>query len=260
MAGVAEALRKLGERFRRIDGKDEFAARHLRSAQCEAARTLWRGERSGELDLTSLLGCQIDWPERSSNKGPDYELARWCSAWHALLKVLERVAEEHTPINASALIPSGKGSSIGVVLGTWREQAHNSAIVCEYLAGLIDEASPAEATSKTKTPTKAKRSTERGEGRAKLIAALTKHHKHADGSCLNLEPVGNNELARLAEVSESTASAFFNKQFGGHTKYRAICSDKTTLISALKLLNQEFAPHHLYGAKPPGEHERADED
>src|SRR5262249_18814112 len=38
-----------------------------------------------------------------------------------------------------------------------------------------------------------KRSTERGEGRAKLIAALTKHHQYADGGCLNLEPIGNNE-------------------------------------------------------------------
>jgi hypothetical protein len=44
----------------------------------------------------------------------------------------------------------------------------------------------------------------RGEAEAKLIAALTKHHQYADGSCLNLEPVGNNELARIAEVSEST--------------------------------------------------------
>ena len=102
---------------------------------------------------------------------------------------------------------------------------------------------------------KTKRSTERGEGRAKLIAALTKHHKYADGSCLNLDHVGNNELAQLAEVSVSTASAFFKKEFGGHTKYRAICSDATGLIAALKLLNQEFSPNNLFGAKPPGEDE-----
>jgi hypothetical protein len=112
----------------------------------------------------------------------------------------------------------------------------------------------------SETPKKAKRSTERGEGLVKLIAALSKHHKYADGSCLNLEPVGNNELARLAEVSESTASVFFNKQFGGHTAYRAICSDAARLIAALKLLNQDFSPHHLFGAKPPGDDERADEE
>ncbi len=96
-----------------------------------------------------------------------------------------------------------------------------------------------------------KRSTEQGESRAKLIAALTKHHQYADGSCLNLEPIGNNELARLAEVDKATASGFFKKQFGGHSKYRKICADPPRLIAALKLLNGEFAPHHLYGAKPP---------
>jgi hypothetical protein len=77
---------------------------------------------------------------------------------------------------------------------------------------------------------------------------------------LNLEPAGNNELARIADVSESTASAFFNKQFGGHTKYRTMCSDATRLVAALKLLNLEFAPHHLFGAKPPGEEVGEDEE
>jgi hypothetical protein len=106
---------------------------------------------------------------------------------------------------------------------------------------------------------KAKRSTERGEGRAKLIAALTKHHKYADGGCLNLVPVGNNELARMAKVDQATASAFFKKEFKGHDKYRATCADAARLAAALKLLNGEYAPHHLYGAKPPEEDERNEE-
>jgi len=93
-----------------------------------------------------------------------------------------------------------------------------------------------------------KRSTERGEGRAKLIAALTKHHQYADGGCLNLEPIGNNELAKAAGVSPSTASAFFNDKFQGHTKYKAICRDTGKLVAALKLLNDEFTPYYLLGA------------
>jgi hypothetical protein len=92
-----------------------------------------------------------------------------------------------------------------------------------------------------------KRSTERGEGRAKLIAALTKHHQYADGGCLNLEPIGNNELAKAAGVSPSTASAFFNEKFQGHTKYKALCRDAGKLAVTLKLLNDEFAPYHLLG-------------
>ncbi|MEX0979296.1 MAG: hypothetical protein WDZ48_10610, partial [Pirellulales bacterium] len=114
-------------------------------------------------------------------------------------------------------------------------------------------------------PTKSKRSTERGEGRAKLIAALTKHHKYADGSCLNLESIGNNELARLAGVSESTASAFFNNEFNqgesrGYATYRVICRDPSRLADSLKVLNGEFSPHHLYGRTPPGERERDDDE
>jgi hypothetical protein len=101
------------------------------------------------------------------------------------------------------------------------------------------------------SPTKTKRGTQRGEGREKLIAALTKHHKYADGSALNQEPIGNNTLARLAGVSVSTASEFFKKAFGGTEKYRAACSKLDLLIPALKLLNNEYSPHLLFGDNPP---------
>src|SRR5262249_14849373 len=69
-----------------------------------------------------------------------------------------------------------------------------------------DDARQAEAGGKSETsnvirpPKRAKRSTEPGEAREKLIAALTKHHKYAEASCLNQEPIGNNQLARLADV------------------------------------------------------------
>ena len=94
-----------------------------------------------------------------------------------------------------------------------------------------------------------KRSTERGEGRSKLIAALTKHHQYADGGCLNLEPIGNNELAKVVGVSASTASAFFNSAFEGHTRYRTVCRDAGRLADSLKALNGEFAPHDLYATR-----------
>ncbi len=166
--------------------------------------------------------------------------------WEHLARIVEIPAETIKTGNLTA-------REIFACALAWVDRQKIKAKLAADTNGEVSQAEPAEATSKTTTPTKAKRSTEKGEGQAKLIAALTKHHKYADGSCLNLAPVGNNELARLAEVSESTASAFFNRQFGGHTKYRAICSDATRLVAALKLLNQEFSPHHLFGAKPPGE-------
>src|SRR5262249_40039356 len=75
--------------------------------------------------------------------------------------------------------------------------------------------------SPTRTAASAnKRSTERGEAEAKLIGALTMHHRYANGSCLNQEPVGCNVLARHAHVADSTASGFFKTHFDGHAKYR----------------------------------------
>lgn len=114
-------------------------------------------------------------------------------------------------------------------------------------------------------PVKKKQSTAKGDAREKIIGALNKHHKYAEGSCLNLEPIGNNELARLAVVSESTASAFFKNEFnrgerGGFAKYRVICRDAGRLADSLKALNGEFSPHDLYGRRPAGEDERDDED
>lgn len=110
------------------------------------------------------------------------------------------------------------------------------------------------------TPSKKpKRSTSKGEGRVKLIAALTKHHQYADGGCLNLEPVGNNELARLAGVDQATASAFFKQEFLGHGKYKTACTDTAQLVAMLRLLNGEFAPHLLYGRRPTDEDEGGEE-
>jgi hypothetical protein len=112
---------------------------------------------------------------------------------------------------------------------------------------------PSDADRASAAPTKPKRSTERGEGRAKLISALTNHHKYADGGCLNLEPIGNNELARAADVSVSTASAFFHKEFRGHGKYKALCRNPGSLVAAFKLLNGEYSPHDLFGRRPADE-------
>lgn len=92
-----------------------------------------------------------------------------------------------------------------------------------------------------------KRSTSRGDARLKLVAAITKHHCYADGSCLNPEPIGNNQLAALANVSKSSASQFFENQFKGYKNYKLKCRNTGALVMALKILNQEIAPHHVLG-------------
>lgn len=97
-----------------------------------------------------------------------------------------------------------------------------------------------------------KKSTTKGEAKEKIIAALTKHHRYApapcaeaEDSCLNQEPIGVRELARLAKVGRGSVTRFFNEQFKCWGKYRIVCRDRNRLVSALKLLNQEFAPHIL---------------
>ena len=101
-----------------------------------------------------------------------------------------------------------------------------------------------------RTRTKPKRSPEKGDARLKLIAALTKHHRYAEEAALNLEPIGNNALARAANVAPSVASSFFKTEFKGHKQYAERCRQHLTLLTALKLLNNEFAPHCLYGKTP----------
>jgi len=105
-----------------------------------------------------------------------------------------------------------------------------------------------------------KRSTTGGDARTKLIAALTTHHGYDNGSCDNVEPIGNNALARLAEVANSTASAFLKKQFGGRSEYSRACADSCVLRSALKLLNQEYAPFHILGHEPTSERDSENDD
>lgn len=94
-----------------------------------------------------------------------------------------------------------------------------------------------------------KKSTVKGEARTKLIAALTKHHEYEEGSCGNTDPIGVNELASVgfADVSPSTASEFFNREFkngekGGHAAYLRLCCEPGLLSKAMKLLRGEQSP------------------
>jgi len=119
-------------------------------------------------------------------------------------------------------------------------------------ADLASESEPATAITCTQPAGKSKRSTARGDARLKIIAALTKHHRYAQGSLLNQEPMGVVELERVAGVSRSTASGFFTAEFKGHAAYKRTCRDKGRLIAALKLLNGEFSPSLLYGSDPEG--------
>ncbi len=87
-----------------------------------------------------------------------------------------------------------------------------------------------------------KRGTKRNGTEPKIIAALTKHHRFSEDSCLNLEPIKVRELAKQAEVSAPSASRFFDKKFDGYDKYKVICLNPGRLVDQIKALRGEFNP------------------
>ncbi len=178
------------------------------------------------------------------NEGPAPGAVKADNVTGEIVKVLQDIAQSHRTLAAAS---GGQGLAGG------GQTARPAGMT-------VGNGVPDKATAPATETVKPKRSTERGEGYAKLVAAPTKHHKYADGGCLNLEPIGNNELARLAGVAESTASEFFKKQFHGFRQYRNCCTDAKRLVAVLKLLNQEYSPYHLCGAKPPSEREREDDE
>lgn len=168
-------------------------------------------------------------------------------------RAIERALNEHIAAGRFREEPHPKDATKAVIhaepgLGLWLDQQDEAAA---NLA-VVDLKEP-------KKKVRPKRSTEKGEAKAKLIAALSKHHKYADGGCLNMEPIGNNKLARDATVDQATASAFFKKRFKSHGNYKALCRDNVRLVTALKMLNDEFSPFLLFGDKPPGKGQRDDE-
>lgn len=102
-----------------------------------------------------------------------------------------------------------------------------------------------------------KRSTQQGEARAKIIAALNKHHQYETGSVLNSAPVGVNELGRLAGVSSSTVSHFLHVEFcrgredaKPHQMYKRACLTDGVLAQSLRLLNGDVRPSALLNHDP----------
>jgi len=137
----------------------------------------------------------------------------------------------------------------------WEIRAmHFRDFVDAVIPASVQDPSERDTSSARSAVVKAKRSTARGEGRDKILAALNLHHQYAAGSCLNFEPIGVRRLAREAQVSKDCASQFFKKDFGNHAKYKAACRrDAARILAWLKLLNNDYSPHPLFASTPPGE-------
>ena len=150
---------------------------------------------------------------------------------------------------------------IGDPSAGWR-RAHNLDLRIQRLAvSLIawaETIEDEELARRPKTAVRTKKSTSKGDAQTKIIGALSAYHQFDGDDCLNLEPIGNNELARLAEVSTSTVSLFIKQQFAekdasqgvGRQKYRAACSNGYRLAVAIKKIRDELTPTMLWNSLP----------
>jgi len=93
-----------------------------------------------------------------------------------------------------------------------------------------------------------KRSTVKGEARAKIIGGLNTHHEYDNGSCTNLTPIQVGEFARKINVSKSSVSAFLKAEFDepGYSKYKIACKNAEILGQSLRILNGELTPSILF--------------
>jgi len=118
--------------------------------------------------------------------------------------------------------------------------------------------------SKVPRKTKAKRSAMKckakgsGDKRLLIIAALNEHHQYSDGVREDVGHVGVNKLARHLNLSPSTVSAFFKKEFNGHDKYKIACGNLGNLANSLKILNGDLSPHILFNPLGDNDSTQAD--
>ncbi|RCS49203.1 hypothetical protein DTL42_11730 [Bremerella cremea] len=87
----------------------------------------------------------------------------------------------------------------------------------------FDSKSATSSHGETTTSIRKKKSTASGDAQSKILGALEKHHQGGDTP--NSAPIGVSELARMADVSKSTASEFFKRFAGGHHEYQRLCRE-----------------------------------
>jgi hypothetical protein len=81
-----------------------------------------------------------------------------------------------------------------------------------------------------------KRNTTPGAADAAILSALCAHHQYRDGGCNNWEPIGGNQLAKLARVSGGAVTGFWKRRLkredrdGTIEDYRIACANQTLNI------------------------------
>lgn len=214
------------------------------------------------VDRTSFAAAEEDWAAFNERKLELVHHLRGPELWPHFQRLAARhdwseLATEAKPWNLGGPL-SSTNELCGLLNGLKRKQAQGKLTLetarktivsplrenARWWRGLFvraERTTPQRETRDTwRASVKGKRSTQKGDARAKLQAALLFHHGYGSDTELVLEPIGNNELARKAEVARSSASAFIKDTFGGQTEYRRACKARTTLLARLKHLDGDY--------------------
>jgi hypothetical protein len=236
-AEIEEALRKVQARFAAFAQVVRESQPHIDAARDEAIREI--GEQIQQLSV------EASEEERQLFIAAGWENPPGLSEFERWVAICRQYGIDPAPLTLGDIKDMVlERLELVRVEEAIRSQVRETKAPKETLAAADPPAAvPARANGEEVKP---KKSTQQGDARAKLIAALTAHHQYENGGCGNTEPVGVNVLARTAEVSGSTVSGFFETQFKGHAQYKAMCHNSPALlVTALKLLNGEVLPHVL---------------
>jgi len=214
----------------------------------------------GERPTFPARGRYGDWRSRSRSADEAEAIARWHTRRGEDRADLDVLLSDNLELAQRSIAQATQLDE----LARLRREERDELIAAASMASPGGQPVNGEHDAREAIGKKTKRSTVRGEARDKLIAALTAHHRYEDGSCLETRVIGVNELARIAEVSPSTAKVFFDREFnrgekGGHARYRALCQTPGRLAISLRALRGEIAPHLLYGRRPTSEAKRDEE-
>ncbi len=151
----------------------------------------WLAKWLLDIEARVLTMLVAEESEATSNDVANYEIA---ARWRKIEDDRRLTVEESLTLGISDLRGQIQIHTHSAGTLTWTRAGVKRASV-GYLVTRDKSVSEKVGVAANVVTPKPKRSTERGEGREKCIAALTQRHDYQSGSCLNTEAIGSNELA-----------------------------------------------------------------
>ncbi|TWT97182.1 hypothetical protein [Neorhodopirellula pilleata] len=127
-------------------------------------------------------------------------------------------------------------------IGQWETETQSGTVVERH-------AKPGAICSETILQTEHPERTKNESKEELFKSALIHHHQYENGSVLNWEPIGSNQLAIAAKIAPSTASSYFKKWFEEYQGYKRACQSQSSLVVTLTQFANESVVR-TYGSDP----------